>query len=185
MFKHQKGISTLVIVIIIAVATLVIIGLLVGGYMTWRYFEEKEQKEERKERREEEEEEQEEIQDSSSRQEAKDNHIMSDMSMLRVIAEMISIDEGDSYASFSCQHQDVKDMCDSIKDYAGTWPNIHSSANEHCAYVKLLTKEDGRTKYCCANNLGDFVITTTNPGQRGYCDGTSFVCPGDELLLLK
>lgn len=56
MFKHQKGISTLVVVIIIAVVTLVIIGLLVGGYMTWRYFEEKEE-EERKERREEREEE--------------------------------------------------------------------------------------------------------------------------------
>ena len=43
MFKHQKGISTLVIVIIIAVATLVIAGLLIGGYMTWRYFDEKEE----------------------------------------------------------------------------------------------------------------------------------------------
>lgn len=64
MFKHQKGISKLVVVLIIAIVTLVIIGLLIGGYMTWRYFEEKEETE-RKERREEKKEE--EIEDSSDK----------------------------------------------------------------------------------------------------------------------
>jgi len=48
---------TIIIIIIAIVVTLVIIGLLVGGYITWKYFEEKEEKEEREERREEREEE--------------------------------------------------------------------------------------------------------------------------------
>ena len=130
-----------------------------------------------------EEEEQGEIQDSSSRQEAKDSHIMADMTMLRVAAEIISMDEGDSYAGFNCQHRDVKPVCDSIREYAGTWPDTHSSVNEFCAWIKLNSKEDGKTKYVCIDERGLLNKVTTNPGQRGFCDGISFVCPSDELLI--
>ncbi len=66
MFKHQKGISKLVVVLIIAVVALVIIGLLVGGYMTWKYFEEKEDAERKERRKEEKEEETEDLSDESS-----------------------------------------------------------------------------------------------------------------------
>ncbi len=91
MFKHQKGISKLVVVLIIAVVTLVIIGLLVGGYMTWRYFDEKEETE-RKERRKEEKEE--ETEDSSDKPSGEESQSLDNIGV-KLIPELAEPDDPD------------------------------------------------------------------------------------------
>ena len=107
------------------------------------------------------------------------------MAVLRVAAEIIYQDEGYDYNNFNCQHQDVKEFCEDAKKYADMEPVIHTSKDEYCAWIKLNSKENGKTKYMCIDDMGHLNETITNPGQRGFCDGTSFVCPSDELLLLK
>lgn len=85
-----------------------------------------------------------------SQQRAAEARIKADMSQLRVAAEIIYIDEGGSYANVSCQNEDMKLICDDIKNYTGIEPIIYAFKNEYCAYVKL-TSED---KYWCVDSQG-------------------------------
>lgn len=108
----------------------------------------------------------------------KDKHIIGDMATLRVVAELIYADSY-SYAQFSCQNEQAQAVCESIKDYAGTFPAIHSSQEQYCAYVRLLSEENNKAKYSCITYTGALVETTDYPGKSGYCTETSFNCPED------
>jgi hypothetical protein len=105
---------------------------------------------------------------------AKDARIMADMAQMRMVAEMINVDEG-GYKNLSCNYQkyiETKTLCDDIKELSGR-PIIHSARNQYCIYAKL--NEPGA--YFCIDNIGNVQKTYINPGSKNYCNGKTFICP--------
>lgn len=110
-----------------------------------------------------------------SRMKAQDVNIKSLMTHIEYTAEWIATDKGDSYISVNCQNKEIKIICDRVKEHTGVEPVIHQSKDEYCAYTKL-TSED---KYFCVDSQGSRNESSINPGNRGYCNGITFVCPKD------
>ena|GEM_PF-1531788 len=83
-----------------------------------------------------------------------------------------------SYYNVSCQRdKTVKTLCNNIKTNSGKSPVIFQSKSKYCAYVELLTKSGEAAKYVCVDSAGVNKETTVNPGEKGYCTKTTFVCP--------
>jgi len=65
-----------------------------------------------------------------------------------------------------------------IEELGGTNLVVHQSGSGYpfCAYVSLYKD---RNEYYCIENPGYVygVKTTIDPGQQGYCDGNTFICP--------
>lgn len=109
-------------------------------------------------------------------QRASDAGIKNSMDVLKYFAEIV-YDEG-SYINLSCQYnKDLGDICRSIKNYINLEPTIHASKDEFCAWIELFLEENGRTKYYCVDNSTASGTTTIYPGEAGYCNGKTFVCP--------
>ncbi len=104
---------------------------------------------------------------------ANDHTIMIDMNMILIEAQTIGI-VNNSYNKVSCTDDlNMKMLCDDIEILSINQkkPTIHQSKNAFCSYIEL---SDG---YCCIDNTLLTSKITTYPGQYGYCDGATFVCP--------
>jgi len=101
--------------------------------------------------------------------------IMDYMRQFLFIAEMIYSEEG-SYANVNCSHSKLIFLCNNAKDIIGKEPIIHSSSGAYCIYVQLPDR-----KYYCLDNRPTTTKTTTFPGNPGYCDGTTFICPMEDI----
>jgi len=100
------------------------------------------------------------------------------MDQIKVTADSL-YENSRSYYNVSCQRdKTVKTLCNNIKTNSGKSPVIFQSKSKYCAYVELLTKSGEAQKYVCADSSGANAETTVNPGERGYCTRTTFVCPG-------
>jgi hypothetical protein len=83
-------------------------------------------------------------------------------------------DREKSYKNANCQYNaTIKIFCDGIKKQVESWPVIHQSRNNYCAYTKL--NEIGA--YYCIDNTGTAIKTYINPGGKNYCTGKTFLCP--------
>jgi len=113
-----------------------------------------------------------------AREKAKEARATSDMSQIRAAAEIISMeateasgDYGDDYRGINCNNSQLVSICIDIKNSIGEEPIIHSTKEAYCAYIKLSTG------YYCIDSGFKGVTTLINPGNKGYCDGLTFVCP--------
>lgn len=107
-----------------------------------------------------------------AREKANDMRTISDMNQIRSVAELIYSSEK-GYSLLDCTYYpDMIFLCQSIKLQSGKEPIIHSSQNDYCAYVKLLSGD-----YYCINNKEITEKNLIYPGETGYCDGKTFVCP--------
>ena len=107
---------------------------------------------------------------------AKDAMIISNMQQLRVVAE-IDYSYGYGYTNFSCSGIEARLICDDIKEQASNKPITYASKNDYCGYVKLNEPE----AYYCINSEGQAIKTYINPGITGYCNGSTFACPGEGI----
>jgi len=106
-----------------------------------------------------------------------DAKIMSDMSQIRVYAEIIHSDKK-SYKNVSCSYSQIKPICQEINKQIGGWyPIIHQSPDKYCAYTKLTQELDKPTRYYCIDSKGTAEYSDINPGGKNYCTGKTFVCP--------
>ena len=102
-----------------------------------------------------------------------DVRIMSSMSQIQRAAVMIYYEEGESYSGVNCFHPEIVSACQEIKEKVGMEPVIHSSPDAYCAYVKMKG-----SRYWCVDSQNELLLNIkTDPGQKGYCDGITFVCP--------
>ncbi len=109
---------------------------------------------------------------------------VSDMFQSQSAAEIMFSNEK-SYINFNCNYSDVKILCDDIEAMVGTKPTIHSSTGEYCAYVKLSKEKEFRGEYygdywCIDSSLTSIGIKYIDPGNSGYCTGTTFRCPEND-----
>ena len=77
-----------------------------------------------------------------ARERAKDARIVADMSQIRATAEIIYLDEGDSYGMISCTHPEIASMCRDIKTQGGEEPIIHSTQKDYLfilSYFREIT----------------------------------------------
>lgn len=109
-----------------------------------------------------------------ARNKASDARIMADMSQMRTVAEMIS-DFGEGYQDLSCQHDDnMRIICQDIKEQIGSYPVIRKSQLDYCAYVKLNEPR----AYYCVDGSGRALKTYMNP--ESYCNSNNdFNCPSE------
>lgn len=110
-----------------------------------------------------------------AREKAKEARIMANMSQLRVTAEMIYWDTED-YSGVSCLNPQLTSICGDIKNTTEKEPTIYSAREAYCAYVKLPSGD----YYCIDSGYGGIGTrgkTSAHPGEVGYCDGITFVCP--------
>ena len=110
-----------------------------------------------------------------ARAKAKDARITSDMHQIRIMAIMVE-DSQRNYKSVNCFESDIKLICDDIQEYVGSEPIFHSSQKNYCAYTKL--NEYGA--FYCVDDSARAIKTYIDPSQKGYCTGTTFVCPISE-----
>lgn len=99
-------------------------------------------------------------------------NIGTEMTMLKAAASYVYAMESGGYSNVSCNNEQLKPVCDRIKDKIGSIPVIHSSQFSFCAYVPKNSEE-----YYCTGGKFSSVISKTDPGQFGYCDGKTFNCP--------
>ncbi|MFH1657386.1 MAG: hypothetical protein ABH919_02870 [bacterium] len=110
-----------------------------------------------------------------ARQAAKDARVIADMNQLRAMAQIIEIDNDQSYSKVNCaDDSDIRMICDDIVVYSINQeePTIYQSKNAYCAYIELSEGE-----FYCIDSQLNASETSDNPGQTGFCDGKTFVCP--------
>ncbi len=99
-----------------------------------------------------------------------DADIAGNMGAIQLSAETI-YNTNRSYYSLSCS-TNIKPHCDRIKMIVGTSPVVRVSKTKYCAYAKLTAPDN----YFCIDNEGYYQVDIS-PAGRGYCAGTTFVCP--------
>ena len=87
------------------------------------------------------------------------------------MAEAIYSNEG-HYKEISCAHPEVSSFCRMITLMVRESPTIHVADDAYCAYVRLFSGN-----YFCINSQQAAIETAIDPGQAGYCDGQTFICP--------
>jgi len=106
----------------------------------------------------------------------KNARIMNEMARFRVMAEDVYLSD-ESYINVSCRNENIKQICENIKQISGMEPIIHQSREAYCAYTKLLSLEEGKVQYWCIDSEFSNHMTEIDPGREGYCDGKTFICP--------
>jgi len=120
---------------------------------------------------------------SPAKKKAKDSRIISAISQARTVMVFVYSRE-DSYNGFSCSYRDMKELCEEVKDNSpsGGEPIIKQSKEGACIYSELNSKKD--YWYCADSNGRAGFIDSSNsepaPGDSGFCDGKTFVCPFPE-----
>ena len=120
---------------------------------------------------------------SPAKKKIKDSKIISAISQARTVMVFVYNMEN-SYDGFNCSYRDMKELCEEIKDNnpSGEEPTIKQSKERTCIYSELNSKED---YWYCADNSGmaGFIDSSNGepaPGDSGFCDGKTFVCPFSE-----
>jgi len=111
---------------------------------------------------------------------AQDSRIVSAIAQARTVMVYVYSMEN-SYESFNCAHRDMKELCEEIK-YSNPnreEPTIKQGKNGACIYSKLNAKKD---YWYCADSSGKvgFIDSSGSkpaPGDPGFCDGNTFICP--------
>lgn len=93
------------------------------------------------------------------------------MITLKNTAETIYSNEG-SYGSISCSHLDISPFCQVITLMLRENPIIYATDQDYCAYARLFSE-----KYFCIDSQQAAREVEVYPGEAGYCDGKTFVCP--------
>lgn len=100
-----------------------------------------------------------------------DRPLIFNMDQIQNKAEMIYSDE-ENYEGVSCMHPEISVFCSELTATIKEKPTIHASGDTYCAYTKLFSE-----KYFCIDSRQVAHETTIYPGETGYCDGTTFICP--------
>lgn len=79
-----------------------------------------------------------------------------------------------SYSEVSCTHPSLISFCSTIVSVTGKESVIHSSPDKYCIFSELPSGD-----YCCiySGSTSAAKKTSVYPGGKGYCDGTTFICP--------
>ncbi len=116
---------------------------------------------------------------------ARDVRVISAMTQMRGAAEMIFFDYG-NYDNVDCGVVgEIKNLCQDIAEQVGYPPTIvrsPSPADQYCAYVKLLGRENRMPLFYCIDSEGNFGETTINPATT--CGGgtpITYICPQGEV----
>ncbi|MFH0792073.1 MAG: type II secretion system protein [bacterium] len=117
---------------------------------------------------------------SGAKNKAKDARAIAALSQVRATAEM-SYSQDENYDKVVCTDPSMTTICADIAEQLGGTENptinrATSPAASYCAFVTLLTQNNGATAYYCVDSTGVAKETTTNPGTA-VCTTTSFVCP--------
>lgn len=107
-------------------------------------------------------------------QTARDARAMSAMNQIRTSAEVINEEEG-NYSKINCDNERLKLLCDDIEQQVGSQPIIWRSekGDQYCAYTILNSGE-----FYCIDSKITATTTYINPGGMGYCNNSTFICPG-------
>ena len=114
---------------------------------------------------------------SSARDTAKEARLSANFSQLRIIFELLDIEENRP-TIITCQtNNNLSSICDDIEKITGSKPTLHMSSTggfseEYCGYVRTASGD-----YYCADSTTRSGKTTVNPGTSNYCNGISFSCP--------
>jgi len=97
---------------------------------------------------------------------------------LRAVAEM-HYDINGGYSGLSCDtNGDTKRICAAVYLSVDANPTIYASEKAYCAFVKRPRNDYIRKyDYYCVDSSGADWASVINPGEAGYCDGITFVCP--------
>ncbi|MBL7156026.1 MAG: DUF3352 domain-containing protein [Candidatus Pacebacteria bacterium] len=102
----------------------------------------------------------------------KDAAIQSNMAELRAEAEIFYTETG-SYYGFSCDYNNMPNICANLEEYASDNPRIQWWYNDYCSYVIL----NEPSAYYCVDSTGIALKTYIDPSVFGYCGGSTLVCP--------
>jgi|GEM_PF-2523183 len=100
-----------------------------------------------------------------------DAYIKGKMVQIRAAAELHYFQE-ESYSGANCLHPEISPFCNDIKERMDEEPTIHVAPGAYCLYIKLVSGE-----YFCIDGGPLIYEGSVNPGEAGYCDGQTFVCP--------
>ncbi|MFC1789387.1 hypothetical protein ACFLYY_00160 [Patescibacteria group bacterium] len=109
----------------------------------------------------------------SARNAARDMGIQARLDQIALTAEII-YDMTDGY-QINCNNDEFNSLCDEIGIYTDKEPVFHSNQESYCMYIELINGN----YYCIAQNNNGFGKTETSiyPGTKGYCDGSTHICP--------
>ncbi|HZX49585.1 MAG TPA: hypothetical protein VFE94_00335 [Candidatus Paceibacterota bacterium] len=117
-----------------------------------------------------------------ARSSSRDARVQASFVQMKWIAELIYNEGNGGYESLQCASQgdygrEMQILCEDVEAQFDRKPVIHSGNEEYCAYA-VLPSQDGYV--CIDSTQGEnqtLIITYINPGNAGYCNGTTFVCP--------
>lgn len=106
--------------------------------------------------------------------EKKEFEIETKMREIGMAAEIIYDEEG-SYRNVNCDHPYLASLCSYLTEKTGARPILYSFLDKYCGYIKLA----GGKYFCLEGKEGRSKAryTTFYPGEPGYCDGITFICP--------
>ena len=109
-------------------------------------------------------------------------YIKSDLMQMMSAAETIYSENG-NYSKVTYKDEDIKILLDDMKSLLGKYPTLRTSSKAYCAFAELLPAKEGdkKTWYCIDSSFNSYEINI-NPGQAGYCSGSSYKCPGGSGL---
>ena len=111
---------------------------------------------------------------------AQDARIISAIAQARTIMLYIHDMDG-SYNNFNCSQEYMKELCKEIRENSpeGNSPVIKQSKEGACIYSKLNSRKD--YWYCVdSRGIAGFIDSSgakPAPGDPGFCDGNTFICP--------
>jgi prepilin-type N-terminal cleavage/methylation domain-containing protein len=121
----------------------------------------------------------------SATKKAKDSRVISAIGQARTVMTYIGANES-SYEAFKETHIDMVTLWAEIinnnaepegSELEENMQGIHGGTEDQgaCIWSKLNAKDD---YWYCADTTGVAgTVTDINPGDSGYCNGTTFVCP--------
>lgn len=112
----------------------------------------------------------------AARLKSKNARIISEMSQLRSVAELI-YSEKEGFANLEIENEHVSKI---NEDIVGQGSKLiiekASDGSGYCAYAPLVDYSE--PVWHCIDADGQAITTTIDPGSGGNCDGTTFHCPG-------
>lgn len=124
---------------------------------------------------------------ATSRSRSRDARIISDMSQLRTVAEILYSSDRDyknvdctmgiPEVCADCEDDDIKKLCIDIRNQDSELSIRKGEDNRaYCAYAKLLDYTEP-VWYCVDGPEMRAIMTAINPDSPSNCDGTTFLCP--------
>jgi prepilin-type N-terminal cleavage/methylation domain-containing protein len=104
-----------------------------------------------------------------ARKKANDTTVVSQLSHMRKLAELVSLDQGD-YNTVCQAATDSKDQFDLAEDSSGNTGVCNDSAGSWAASIELPSSTDGDEVYYCVDSTGVAVELTTQITTETACE---------------